>query len=137
MFGNQQQPIYGNPYPLRYQQPAAPVQPYYQPTVPIPQQQMQDGLIRVTGVDGAKAYPVAPNSVAALFDADRDVFYIKSADAGGFPTIRAFTFAPMQEAAPVPVTDYVTRAEFDELKEMITNGKQSVRKAAKLAADAE
>lgn len=136
MFGNQQ-PMYGNPYPLRYQQPTVPVQPYYQATVPIPQQQMQEGLIRVTGVDGAKAYPVSPNSVVPLFDADRDVMYIKSADAGGFPTIRAFTFAPMQETAPAPITDYVTRAEFDELKEMIANGKQPVRKAAKPAADAE
>ncbi len=133
MFGNQ--PIYGTQYPMRYQQPTAPVQPYYQPMAPIPQQQTQDGLIRVTGVDGAKAYPVAPNSVAALFDAERDVFYIKSADAGGFPTIRAFTFAPMQEAAPPPVSDYVTRAEFDELKEMIENGIKPVRKAAKPAAD--
>lgn len=133
MFGNQ--PIYGTQYPMRYQQPTAPAQPYYQPMAPIPQQQTQDGLIRVTGVDGAKAYPVAPNSVVALFDADRDVFYIKSADAGGFPTIRAFTFAPMQEAAPAPVSDYVTRAEFDELKEMIENGIKPVRKAAKPAAD--
>ncbi len=134
MFGNQ--PIYGTQYPMRYQQPTAPVQPYYQPMAPIPHQQTQDGLIRVTGVDGAKAYPVAPNSVAALFDADRDVFYIKSADAGGFPTIRAFTFAPMQEAAPTPAPDYVTRAEFDDLKEMIENGIKPVRKAAK-PADAE
>lgn len=135
MFGNQS--IYGNPYPMRYQQPAAPVQPYYQPTVPIPQQQTQDGLIRVTGVDGAKAYPVAPNSVVPLFDADRDVFYIKSADAGGFPTIRAFTFAQMQEAAPTPATEYITRAEFEEWKEAMNNGQQPVRKAAKPAADAE
>lgn len=134
MFGNQ--PMYGAQYPMRYQQPTAPVQPYYQPMVPVPQPQTQDGLIRVTGVDGAKAYPVVPNSVVPLFDADRDVMYIKSADAGGFPTIRAFTFAPMQEAAPTPVADYVTRAEFDELKEMIANGKQPVHKA-KPAADAE
>lgn len=135
MFGNPQ-PIYGNSYPLRYQQPTAPSQPYYQPMVPIPQP--QEGLIRVTGVDGAKAYPVAPNSVVPLFDADRDVMYIKSADAGGFPTIRAFTFAPMQDAAPAPAPDYVTRAEFDDLKEMIENGFKPVRKAAKQpAADAD
>lgn len=136
MYGNTQ-PIYGTQYPLRYQQPTVPSQYYYQPMAPIPQAQTQEGLIRVTGVDGAKAYPVAPNGVVALFDADRDVMYIKSADAGGFPTIRAFTFAPMQDAAPTPAPEYVTRAEFDDLKEMIENGFKPVRKGAKPAADAE
>lgn len=127
MFGNQ--PIYGNPYPLQYQQPQAPARSYYTPMAPIPQQQTAPGLIQVTGMEGAKAYPLAPNSVAALFDADRDVMYIKRTDAGGYPTIAAYTFAPMQEAAPTQQPEYVTRQEFDELKEMIANGKQPVRKA--------
>lgn len=122
MFGNQ--PIYGSPYTMRYQQPQT--QPYYQPLAAIPQQQTQEGLIRVTGIEGAKAYPVAPNSVVPLFDADRDVLYVKSADAGGFPTIRAFTFAPMQDVAQKPEQEYVTRQEFEELKEAIRNGKQPV-----------
>ena len=134
MFGNQ--PIYGNPYPLRYQQPTAPAQTYYSPMAPIPQQQTAPGLIQVTGMEGARAYPLAPNSVAALFDADRDVMYIKRTDAGGYPTIAAYTFAPMQEAAPTQQPEYVTRQEFDELKEAIMSGKQPVRKA-KPAAESE
>ncbi len=135
MFGNQ--PVYGNPYPLNYRQPTAPSQYYYQPMAPIPQQQTAPGLIQVTGMEGAKAYPLAPNSVAALFDADRDVMYIKRTDAGGYPTIAAYTFAPMQETAPTQQPEYVTRQEFEEWKEALTNGKQPVRKTAKPAADAE
>lgn len=131
MFGNQ--PAYGNPYPLNYRQPIAPTQYGYTPMAPIPQQQTAPGLIQVTGFEGAKAYPMAPNSVAALFDADRDVMYIKRTDAGGYPTIAAYTFAPMQETT-TPQPEYVTRQEFNELKEMIVNGKQPVRKA-KPAAD--
>ena len=134
MFGNQ--PIYGNPYPLQYQQPQAPARSYYTPMAPIPQQQTAPGLIQVTGMEGAKAYPLAPNSVAALFDADRDVMYIKRTDAGGYPTIQAYQFSPVQEAAPSAQPEYVTRQEFDELKEMIANGKQPVRKS-KPAADSE
>lgn len=134
MFGNQ--PIYGNPYPMQYQQPQAPARSYYTPMAPIPQQQTAPGLIQVTGMEGAKAYPLAPNSVAALFDADRDVMYIKRTDAGGYPTIQAYQFAPVQEAAPSAQPEYVTRQEFDELKEMIANGKQPVRKA-KPAAESE
>ena len=123
MFGNQ---LYGNPYPLRYQQPTAPAQTYYSPMTPIPQQQTAPGLIQVTGLEGAKAYPMAPSSEAALFDGNRDVFYIKRTDAGGYPTIAAYEFKPLQEAAPTQQPEYVTRQEFNELKEMIANGKQPV-----------
>lgn len=132
MFGNQ--PAYGNPYPLNYRQPIAPTQYGYTPMAPIPQQQTAPGLIQVTGLEGAKAYPMAPNSVAALFDADRDVMYIKRTDAGGYPTIAEYEFKPLQEAAPAQQPEYVTRKEFEELKEAIMSGKQPVRKA-KPAAD--
>ena len=123
MFGNQ--PAYGNPYAARY-----PQQGYYQPTMPVipPQPAQPDGLIRVTGMEGARAYPVSPNSVVPLFDADRDVMYIKRTDAGGYPTIQAYQFSPVQEAAPSVQPEYVTRQEFNELKEMIVNGKQPVPK---------
>ena len=120
---------YGNPYPIQYQQPQAPARSYYTPMAPIPQQQTAPGLIQVTGLEGAKAYPLAPNSEAALFDAGRDVFYVKRTDAGGYPTIQAYQFAPVQETAPSAQPEYVTREEFNELKEMIANGKQPVRKA--------
>ena len=113
------QPMYGNPYPMQYQQPQAPARSYYTPMAPIPQQQTAPGLIQVTGMEGAKAYPLAPNSVAALFDADRDVMYIKRTDAGGYPTIQAYQFSPVQEAAPSAQPEYVTREEFEEWKAMI------------------
>ena len=133
MFGNQQ-PLYGNPYPMGYQQPQAPARNYYTPMAPIPQQQTTPGLIQVTGLEGAKAYPLAPNAEVALFDAGRDVFYVKRTDAGGYPTIAAYQFAPMQEAPAQPSPEYVTRQEFEEWKEAMSIGKQPVRKA-KPAAD--
>lgn len=122
MFGSQQ-PMYGNPYPQRY--PQQPLQGYYQqPMAAIPQQQVQPvDLIRVTGIEGARAYPVTPNSTVPLFDADRDVLYVKSTDAGGFPTIRAFAFAPLQDTQQQQ-PEYVTRQEFEELRAMITGKKE-------------
>ena len=134
MFGSQP-PMYGNPYPQRY--PQQPMQGYYQqPMAAIPPQQVQPvDLIRVTGIEGARAYPVTPNSTVPLFDADRDVLYVKSTDAGGFPTIRAFAFAPLQDTQQQP--EYVTRQEFNALKEMIENGIKPVRKAKQPAADAD
>ena len=121
MFGNQ---LYGNPYPLRYQQPTAPAQTYYSPMAPIPQQQTAPGLIQVTGLEGAKAYPMTPNTEVALFDGNRDVFYLKRTDAGGYPTIEAYEFKPLQEAAPKQQPEYVTRQEFEELRALITAKKE-------------
>lgn len=90
-------------------------------------------LVRVSGMDGARAYQMAPNEVVALFDEGDDILYVKSTDGAGFPTIRRFRFREEADAAPsapAPVsTDYVTRAEFDELKGLVmASGKHAVRK---------
>lgn len=85
-----------------------------------PQQQMQipvNNLIRVTGLDGAKAYTMSPNSVVPLFDDQNDVLYVKSTDGAGFPTIRTFAFTPIETAKPQQEqTDYISRTEFEEFK---------------------
>ena len=102
-----------NPYMDRMAQMQPPTQP-------------RDGLIRVTGIDGARAYQMPPNSAVALFDGGQDVFYVKTTDGAGFPTIRAYSFQPMEQAQAMGASDYVTRAEFEQLKEMIAHGKQPV-----------
>lgn len=101
----------------------------------MPVSQPGNGLIRVTGMDGAKAYQMPPNSVVALFDGNEDIFYIKTSDGAGFSTIKPFKFMPMEET-PAPVantSDFATRQELaslqheiEEMKGMIENGKQSV-----------
>lgn len=76
-------------------------------------------LTRVTGIEGARAYQMPPNSVVPLFDGGEDIFYVKSTDGAGFPTIRAFRFAEIdlrtlqQPAQP----DYVTHEEFSVLSQ--------------------
>ena len=86
-------------------------------------------LLRVSGINGAKAFQMNPNEVVALFDEGDDILYVKSTDSAGFPTIRRFRFAEEAEApAPAPPpAEYVTRKEFDELKGMVmAYGKQPV-----------
>lgn len=143
---------YGNPYmpstmtPYQMQQQAMGINPMQQfmqqnGTINAPTQQPVSSLIRVTGADGAKAYPMAPNSVAALFDDTRDVFYVKTSDAGSFSTIKAYAFTPLieqQQQPNVPIqantaNEYATRQEveflqkqLEEVKGLIENGKQSV-----------
>ena len=101
----------------------------------IPNQQMplmgqNQGLTRVNGLEGAKAYQVAPRDTVALFDGNDDIFYVKSADDGGFPTIKAYRFAEIDLTGAKPTNDYVTKAEFEELRKEVQNyAEQSVSKS--------
>lgn len=119
MFGSQQ-PMYGNPYPQRYPQQQPTPSYYHQPMAPQP-----SGLIQVNGMEGAKAFPMGRNDEVALFDSGRDVFYVKRTDAGGYPSIEAFSFTPLQDT-PQPQQEFVTRQEFEELRALITTKKTKV-----------
>lgn len=91
------------------------------------QQSTMTGPVFVNGEAGAKGYLVAAGNTVMLIDADPDsnVFWLKSADAAGMPSIRTFDYterinAPRtpQEAAGAkfdPKVEYVTRKDFDAL----------------------
>lgn len=103
----------------------------------LPQIQTQN-LIRVNGIEGAKAYQMSANSIVSLFDANEDIMYIKSTDGAGFPSIRTFSFTEVKEEnKPLQQVDYISREEFEEFKkELINNGKQSIsRTKSNLTAD--
>lgn len=85
----------------------------YQQTQP---QQPVNTLVRVTGMDGAKAYQMGANSAVVLFDENEPVFYIKSTDGAGFPTITPYTFVEMTGTTVENTNnDFVSRSEFDEM----------------------
>lgn len=121
MFNNNYNPINNSPYMMNNYNP----QSWYTP------QSQNQTLIRVTGMDGARAYQMSPNSVVSLFDSDNDIMYIKSTDGAGFPTIKAFRFEAYEPTQQPSQNDYVTRAEFNELKGMIDNVKQFIPTATK------
>ena len=83
-------------------------------------------LIKVSGIEGAKAYQMPPNSSVALFHESEDILYVKTTDGAGFPTIKTFRFEPFEEPK-VEFEKYVTLDEFNKFKEEVLNGKQSVR----------
>lgn len=88
-------------------------------------------LIRVNGINGAKAYQMPANSTVALFDSNNDVMYVKSTDGAGFPSIRTFSFTELKEdISTTENTDYISREEFEEFKkELMNNGKQSISRS--------
>lgn len=95
------------------------------------QQEPCQNLIRVNGIDGAKAYQMPANSTVALFDSNNDILYVKSTDGAGFPSIRTFSFTETkEEAKQVENIDYISRKEFEEFKkELMNNGKQSISRS--------
>lgn len=121
-----------------FQNPYASLMPqqnqYYNPQMNnqqfLPQIQTQN-LIRVNGIEGAKAYQMSANSIVALFDANEDIMYIKSTDGAGFPSIRTFSFTEVKEEnKPAQQVDYISREEFEEFKkELMNNGKQSISRS--------
>lgn len=93
-------------------------------------QQPVNGLVSVTGIEGAKAYQLPPNSSMPLFDKDSDILYVKTTDGAGFPTVKAFRFEPME--AEQQASGYVGREEFEELAAKVEglSSKPRARKAA-------
>lgn len=143
MFGLDQ---YGNPYgyPPPVDAMGRPMGPGY-PGMPGGQNGLQgpsqrppeDLIIRVTGMEGAKAYNLPSNSRAALFDDTDDVVIIKTTDGAGFPSYRRARLEWIEEEPAQAGGDYITREElreqFEELKGLILNGKQPVFKPERSA----
>ena len=117
---------------------------YPQTTAPMGQQttyqQPINGLVSVTGIDGAKAYQLPPNSSMPLFDNGSDVLYVKTTDGAGFPTIRTYRFEPMGQEQLASV-DYVPRSEFEALVEQVgalaAGAAKPAARAGKAASDGE
>lgn len=76
-------------------------------------QQPIHGFVYVTGLEGAKAYQMPPNSEMPLFNSTGDVMYIKTTDGAGFPTIKICKVKEMQSTQDAEATEYVTRDELD------------------------
>lgn len=118
------------PYPDRLAQ----LQNQYQQAINVPQmvptqmpvanQQVNQGLLWVSGEVGAKSYLVAPNSTVLLMDSDSSRFYLKSADNAGMPSLRIFEYTEVLQNAPQVTQSvktnlddkYVTRKEYDDLQ---------------------
>ena len=126
---------YGNYTPMGgYYQP--PQQNFYAQTAPadmlaqykMPYQQAaqpaQNGFIWVQGEEAAKAYLVAPGNTVTLWDSEKDVIYIKSADASGMPSMRILEYKDIADKAPQKPAEhacscgdkFVAKEDFEALR---------------------
>jgi hypothetical protein len=75
------------------------------------QQQQQNGLTWVQGIEGAKSHPVSAGQSVLLMDSESNAFFIKTADASGMPLpLRIFDYSE-RTANNVPKTAQETRTE--------------------------
>lgn len=84
------------------------------------QQQPVHGFVYVTGIEGAKAYQMPPNSEMPLFDStSENTMFIKTTDGAGFPTIKVCdVFDKTQATQSQGTSEYVTH---DELHSVYAN----------------
>ena len=80
---------------------------------------VSNGIQWVQGIEGAKAFQIAPNSNIPLFDSENDgIFYIKISDNVGMCTLRAFKFEeikPTNQTQQVDLSEYVKKTELESL----------------------
>ena len=91
-------------------------------------------LVRVTGIEGAKAYQMGANSVVALFDSNEDLMYIKTTDGAGFGSIRTFKFEELHNLCKnqdynVQTEQFVTKKEMEDYVKLIISNKQNSGKS--------
>ena len=67
----------------------------------------------VQGEAAAKSYLVAPGGSTILMDSERPMFYIKSVDQSGMPSLRKFRFEEITEQQAVNPDQFITRDEFE------------------------
>lgn len=87
------------PYPhTQYQQP---YQQQYNTYAPI----THSGILWVSGLMEAQAYPIAPNNAVALWEKSGKTVYLKSADPTGKPSIKVYDLVERTETASDGVSD--------------------------------
>ena len=107
-------------YQTGYQTQALPIM-QSQASYPAPS---SNGINWVSGEVGAKSYLVAPNSTVLLMDSDDAVFYLKSADIAGLPTLRTFSYVEIEsnqnkQKSNEVQKEFVDREEFELFKKEI------------------
>lgn len=127
-YGNNYYPQYSLNAQQRLQQMEQQYPQFAQQNVQLPQQNVS--WIPVNGVQGAKDHIVQPGQTVWMMDNNAPVFYVKSADNMGTSSFKAYRFEEIQPDAPQQpdMSGYVTRDEFNKLKEALNSIEMAIQK---------
>lgn len=93
--------------------------PYLTPQAQHAQQPRME-VVKVNGENGARAFPMGPNSSALLLDISGTLVWAVTTDGAGYKTVAPFDIAPHQEA---PAPDYTgLEVRIARLEEAVNNG---------------
>lgn len=95
----------------------------------------QIGVVEVSGENEAAGYLVASGASVLLWWKEGRKFFLKSRDVNGSPLpMKTMTYTEDDtSAASQPLTEYITRTEFNVLAERITELEQAPQRIAKEA----
>lgn len=109
----------------------SPPQQFFQQFQQPQQQNNSVSVVTVQGEAGARIYPVAAGNTVLLIDFDSKKFWLKSTDLNGMPS-RFATFNFTEEIKQADNTDnFISRNEFNELKQSIDNQFKNLSDAIK------
>lgn len=93
--------------------------PQYQQPIPVPppvNTTPTPTISTVTGIEGATAYSIPPNSSILLMDNNDLIVYFKSSDANGMVTLKAYNMVEIDRNVPV-IDDYATKDDLNAMKQ--------------------
>ena len=90
----------------------------YLPNVGQPQPQRQE-VVKVNGENGARAYPIGPNSSALLLDESGVLVWLVTSDGAGYKSVSAYDITPHQTA---PAPDFTSLEDRIKRLEEFVNG---------------
>lgn len=79
--------------------------------------QQQTNITFVSGIEGAKAFQLSPNSSVLLMDSENSKFYVKSTDSLGAPKLSSYSFVEDEVSQAAPASSQNT-------EELLALGKQ-------------
>ena len=96
--------------------------PYFNPYQNYQYSQPQTNYLPLTfisGIEGAKAFIVAPNQTVYLKDSDSNILYEKKADAQGRYSLTAYEMKPVNDTSKQQI-EFATTSDLTALKSMLT-----------------
>lgn len=92
---------------------------------------IMDDLKTVSGTEGARSYIRRPSTRDVVWDKDENYFWIRETDMNG-NLLHADRYSYQPDPEPKPEDLFVTKENFNELKEEISDVKQSIQKLLSL-----
>ena len=121
--------MYGNPYLPQLQTMQAQLAQLQGNTPQAQSQAISQGyqIQTVKGIAGARAFVIPPSSSVVLMDTDSSVFYVKTTDANGLETVKAYEFTEKEtDTQEFDAGKFVLKSDFDKLSEKVDEFMKSI-----------